>query len=97
MNNTQQPKLQMNEEMLKSSTPVSHNGNQVFAEGVVLRKISKFLIGAEEHGLIPIPVFFNPKTGEILLETLPKMFREEYETYNNQLKPETQADSVSNG
>jgi hypothetical protein len=41
----------------------------------MLRKISKFIIGADEDGIIPIPVFFDPETGEVLQDTLPKELR----------------------
>lgn len=64
---------------LKNTTPVvSEEGNQVFAEGVILRKVSRFVAGTEEDGIIPVPVFYDVQTGKILLETLPKDLREEY-------------------
>lgn len=56
----------------------STEGNHVFQEGVILRKVSKFLIGAQEDGIIPVPVFFDPLTGKILIEMLPQELREEY-------------------
>jgi hypothetical protein len=64
---------------LTKTTPVTDgNGNHVFTQGVILRRISKFLLGSDEDGIIPIPVFINPE-GEILTEMLPKEIREEYE------------------
>ena len=74
--------IQMNVD-IKQSTPItSADGNQVFQEAVVLRKISKFLAGTSEDAVIPIPVFIDVKTGKILIEMLPKELREEYEQYN---------------
>ena len=35
-------------------------------------------IGADEDALIPIPVFYDVESGEILLEALPKELRKEY-------------------
>lgn len=68
---------------ITQSTPIkSKNGNQVFQEAVILRKISKFLTGTSEDAVVPIPVFVDVKTGKILIEMLPKELRAEYEEYN---------------
>jgi hypothetical protein len=78
-----QEQLKMNVD-IKQSTPMeSAEGNQVFQEAVVLRKLSKFLAGTSEDAVIPIPVFIDVKTGKILIDMLPKELREEYEIYNN--------------
>lgn len=78
--------LQLNVD-IKQSTPIkSEDGNQVFQEAVVLRKISKFLTGTAEDAVIPIPVFIDVKTGKILTEMIPKELREEYEQYNKDIK-----------
>jgi hypothetical protein len=77
--NQEQMKMQVD---IKQSTPIKdENGNQIFYEATVLRKISKFLTGTTEDAVIPIPVFVN-KEGKILIELLPKELREEYEEYN---------------
>ena len=81
----QEQKMQLNVD-IKQSTPIaSADGNQIFQEAVVLRKISKFLTGTSEDAVIPIPVFIDIKTGKILLEMLPKELRTEYEEYNKNL------------
>ena len=78
-----QEQLKMNVD-IKQSTPIeSTEGNQVFQEAVVLRKISKFLAGTSEDAVVPIPVFIDVKTGKILIDMLPKELRDEYEDYNN--------------
>ena len=78
-----QEQLKMNVD-IKQSTPIeSTDGNQVFQEAVVLRKLSKFLAGTSEDAVIPIPVFIDVKTGKILIDMLPKELKEEYEIYNN--------------
>ena len=78
-----QEQLKMNVD-IKQSTPIeSTDGNQVFQEAVVLRKISKFLAGTSEDAVVPIPVFIDVKTGKILIDMLPKELRDEYEDYNN--------------
>ena len=77
----QEQKMQMNVD-IKQPTPITDDdGNQVFYEATVLRKISKFLTGTSEDAVIPIPVFVN-KEGKILTELLPREIREEYEEYN---------------
>jgi len=79
MNKEKQPQMNID---IKQSTPIKDdNGNQVFFEATVLRKMSKFLTGTSEDAVIPIPVFVN-KDGKILIELLPKELREEYEEYN---------------
>lgn len=64
---------------LKNTRPViSEEGNQVFAEGVILRKISRFVAGTDEDAVMPIPVFYDVKTGKVLVDTLPKDLRAEF-------------------
>ena len=71
---------------IKQSTPIkSEEGNQVFQEAVILRKMSKFLTGTSEDAVIPIPVFIDTKTGKILIELMPKELKVEYEEYNKSI------------
>jgi hypothetical protein len=54
-----QPQLNID---LKNTTSVeTPDGGVIFQQGMVLRKVSKFVVGSEEDALIPIPVFFDPK------------------------------------
>lgn len=77
MNN--QNNMQINID-LKNTEPIkASSGSQIFAQGVVLRKVSRFVAGTDEDALMPIPCFYDVQTGEILLETLPKEIRAEYE------------------
>lgn len=84
-----QEQLKMNVD-IKQSTPMSSaEGNQVFQEAVVLRKLSKFLAGTSEDAVIPIPVFIDVVSGKILIDMLPKELRTEYEEYNTKIvKPQ---------
>jgi hypothetical protein len=71
-----QPQLNID---FKNTTPVEgFNGSQLFGQAVLVRKISKFLIGADEDALIPIPVFYDLESKKILLDSLPPELREEY-------------------
>jgi hypothetical protein len=64
---------------IKSSQPItSPEGNHIFAEGVILRKVSKFVAGTAEDAIIPIPVMYDVSTGKVLVELLPKELRDEY-------------------
>jgi hypothetical protein len=64
---------------IKSSQPItSPEGNHIFAEGVILRKVSKFVAGTAEDAIIPIPVMYDVATGKVLVELLPKELRDEY-------------------
>jgi len=77
-------KPQMNVNIdIKNTRPItSPEGNQVFAEGVILRKVSRFVTGTQEDGVIPIPCFYDVATGKVLVELLPKDLRAEFEDDN---------------
>jgi hypothetical protein len=62
---------------LKNTESVEHKNGKVWAQGFIIRKVSKFVAGTPEDALMPIPVFYNPETGEILQDTLPKELRDE--------------------
>ena len=62
---------------LKNTESVEHANGKVWAQGFIIRKISKFVAGTPEDALMPIPVFYNPETGEVLQDTLPKELRDE--------------------
>ena len=74
-------KTQMNLNIdIKNTTSVtSPEGNKIFAEGVILRKVSRFVTGTSEDGVIPVPCFYDVVTGKVLTELLPKELRAEFE------------------
>ena len=76
--NQQAQQMQMNID-LKNTQKVEFDGNVLVQEGFVLRKVSKFVTGQSEDGIMPIPVFYDIATGKILKETLPKDLRDEYD------------------
>ena len=82
MNNKQQ-QLNVNIDIKNTRPVVSEDGNQIFAEGVLLRKVSRFVTGTQEDGIIPIPCFYDVKSGKVLVELLPKELREEFEGDNS--------------
>ncbi len=43
-----------------------------------MRKVSKFVVGAKEDAVMPIPVFFDPTSNKILESTIPADLRDEY-------------------
>lgn len=69
MNN--QPKLNVS---LDKTLPIACEecGHQIFTEGVMLRKVSRFLTGQMQDGLVPIPVFACSKCQHVNEEFLPK-------------------------
>jgi len=72
-----QPKID-----LKQTTPVlSEDGNMIFTQGVILRKISKFIIASKEDGIIPIPCFIDVKTNKPVFEMLPADIRDEVKDF----------------
>ena len=82
---SKQQQLSMNVDIKNSTAIKSPDGNQVFQEGVILRKVSRFITGTSEDGIIPIPVFFDVKTGKVLVELLPKELREEFEVEDDNI------------
>ena len=73
-NNVGQPPVKL-EDTTSFETP---DGNKIFQQGVLLRKVSKFVTGTDSDAVMPIPVFYDPETGKILEDSLPKELREEY-------------------
>ena len=64
---------------LQSTTSIeTPDGNKIFQQGVLLRKVSKFVVGAKEDAVMQIPVFYDPVSGKILESTIPTELREEY-------------------
>ena len=77
-NMNKQQQLNINLDIKATQPIIAPNGNQVFTEGVILRKVSKFVAGTPEDAIIPIPVMYDVKTGNVLVELLPKELRDEY-------------------
>ena len=63
---------------LAKTTPIEPTNGKVWSQGVILRKVSRFITGTAEDAILPIPVFYDSTTGEICQETLPKVLREDY-------------------
>ena len=73
-NQPQQPQID-----LKNTSAIKTEGNtSVFQQGVILRTVSKFVMGTDEDALLPIPVFYDGKTMKIVESSIPKELREEY-------------------
>ena len=54
-------------------------GNEIFQEGVMLRKASRFLTGTAQDAMIPIQVFACSKCGHVNNEFLPLQLRNKNE------------------
>ena len=74
----QQPNLNVNIDLKNTQPVTSSTCGKVFAEGVILRKVSKFVAGTAEDAIMPIPVFYDVQTGEVVQEMLPKDLRDEF-------------------
>lgn len=70
-------KINMNFDLKNTQEVLTSKGGKVWQQGFVIRKVSKFITGTSEDALVPIPVFFDPSTGEILQDTLPKELRDD--------------------
>lgn len=76
----QQP--QLNVDLKNTESIETPDGGVVFQQGMILRKVSKFVVGSNEDAVLPIPVFYDPSTGKILVETLPMELRDEYKDHS---------------
>jgi DNA-directed RNA polymerase subunit RPC12/RpoP len=50
-------------------------GHNIFQEGYMLRKVSKFLIGTNQDGIIPMPAVSCIKCGTVVQEMLDPQLR----------------------
>ena len=73
---TQQPQIDLG----KTTSVPNDSGGQLFQQGFILRKVSRFITKGAEDAVMPIPVFYDDKTGKILKDTLPPELRGEYDT-----------------
>lgn len=72
----QQPQMNLD---LSKTTPIdTPSGGKIWQQGIILRKVSKFVTGTTEDAIVPIPVFYDPTDNTILEDTLPRELREEY-------------------
>jgi hypothetical protein len=69
---------QLNLDLSKTTAIDTPSGGKIWQQGMILRKVSKFVTGTTEDAIVPIPVFYDPETGKILEDTLPRELREEY-------------------
>jgi len=76
MTNPQQPP-QINVDLQTTEGIKNSKGGSIFQSGVILRRISKFVVGTENDAIMPIPVFFDPTNNKILGEGIPVELREE--------------------
>ena len=72
----EQPQLDFS----KTTSIPNNSGGQLFQQGFVLRKVSRFITQGDEDAVLPIPVFYDGETGKILKDTLPPELRSEYDT-----------------
>jgi hypothetical protein len=73
-----QKQPQMNIDFANTTSVEGFDGGKLFGQAVVIRKVSKFLVGAEEDALIPIPVFYDLESKKIIKDSLPPELRDEY-------------------
>ena len=62
---------QMSLDLSKTTPILTAAGGKIWHQGYILRKVSKFITGTTEDNVLPIQVFYDPETGEILKEGLP--------------------------
>ena len=71
-------KPQMNIDFTNTTSVEGFDGGKLFGQAVIIRKVSKFIVGSEEDMLMPIPVFYDLDSKKILPDSLPKELKDEY-------------------
>lgn len=72
---------------LKNTEPIfTENGGALFQSGFILRRVSKFITGNAEDGIMPIQVFFDPVSNKIISDSVPSEIREEMEEHYKSLQ-----------
>lgn len=79
MNNQVSDQPGLNIDFKNTTSVEGFNGEKLFGQAFIIRKISKFVVGGNEDALMPIPVFYDLETKKILIDSIPKDIREEYE------------------
>lgn len=69
---------QMDIDFAATTSIEGFNGEVLFGQAFVMRKVSKFVTGGDEDALLPIPVFYDMNTKKIILDSIPKEIRDEY-------------------
>lgn len=70
---------QMNIDFKTTTSVEGFDGGVLFGQAFLIRKVSKFVTGGDEDALLPIPVFYCMDSKKIILNSIPKELREEYE------------------
>jgi hypothetical protein len=71
-------KPQLNIDFTNTTSVEGFDGGKLFGQAVIIRKVSKFVVGTDEDMLVPIPVFYDLDSKKILPDSLPKEIRDEY-------------------
>ena len=79
MNNQVSDQPGLNIDFKNTTSVEGFNGEKLFGQAFIIRKISKFVVGGNEDGLLPIPVFYDLDTRKIIKDSIPTELREEYE------------------
>jgi len=79
MNQNGQQQQGLNIDFKNTTAIEGFDGGQLFGQAFILRKVSKFVVGGTEDAMMPIPVFYDLESKKIIVDSLPKELREEYE------------------
>tara|TARA_B110000977_G_C11069501_1_gene489052 strand:- start:865 stop:1119 length:255 start_codon:yes stop_codon:yes gene_type:complete len=79
--NDQEKQMNLNIDLKNTTVVETKEGNVIFQQGVILRRVSKFVVGADEDAVMPIPVFYDPISGKLLKDTVPAELRKDYEDH----------------
>ena len=84
MNDVQTPQPQLDIDVSATTavtTDSESNAANIFQQGFILRKVSKFVANTSDDAILPIPVFYDQSSGKILADSIPENLREEYKDF----------------
>ena len=79
MNQNEQQQQGLNIDFKNTTAIEGFDGGHLFGQAFILRKVSKFVVGGTEDAMMAIPVFYDLESKKIIVDSLPKELREEYE------------------
>jgi hypothetical protein len=69
----------ININLLDTEEVTSSLGNNLFAQGYILRKVSRFVTGSSHDTIISIPVYYDVISGEVCKEAMSPDLRRLFE------------------
>lgn len=81
----EQQQLEINIDLSTTTPVLTNSGGRIWTQGFLFQRVSKFLTGASQDGVMPIQIFYDSLTGEIFEGAIPQELLKDIQSYNNSL------------